>query len=99
MKETIVLNDTLCEHIADLAKLNIKNSEKETILKDMNDIVSFVSRLCEAPCAQDDATVSISKTGAMREDIPQKSLSRDKIIAASSSSQEGYITVPKVIEA
>ncbi len=99
MKETIVLNDTLCEHIADLAKLNINEEEKETILKDMNDIVGFVSSLCKASSNCNVAASPVSPKNSMREDIPEESFPRQKILSASSSLQNGYITVPKVIEA
>lgn len=99
MKKSIVLNNSLCEHIADLAKLNINEEEKESILKDMNDIVSFVSKLEEAVSSLDETTIlPLSKTH-MREDIPKKSFARDKLLSASTSVQDGYITVPNVIEA
>lgn len=98
MKETIVLNDALCEHIADLAKLNISKTEKEAIFKDMNDIVEFVSKLNETSNDFENPTISTFPRASMREDIPKKSLPREKILAASSSLHDGYITVPKVIE-
>ncbi len=99
MKETLVLNDTLCEHIADLAKLNINKEEKEAILKDMKDIVGFVSKLGEDISHCDGISLPAFQKSSMREDIPEDSFSREKILSASSSLQNGYVTVPKVIEA
>lgn len=99
MKETIVLNDTLCEHIADLAKLNITEEEKEDILNDMNDIVGFVSSLCKASSNCDRAALPVLPKNPMREDIPEESFPREKILSAANSLQNGYVTVPKVIEA
>ena len=99
MKKTIVLNDALCEHIADLAKLDISAEEKESILKDMNDIVGFVSKLNETSSSFENMSTHTLSKSPMREDIPEKSLPREKILAASSSQHNGYITVPKIIEA
>ena len=92
------MNDTLCEHIAELAKLNIPDDEKQNILNNMNDMVIFASKLTDAALLCENISKPSPANNVLRDDIPESNFCRSTLIAASKSVHEGYITVPKVIE-
>ncbi|MEN6313660.1 MAG: Asp-tRNA(Asn)/Glu-tRNA(Gln) amidotransferase subunit GatC [Clostridiaceae bacterium] len=91
-KETI-------EHIADLARLNISEAEKEKFTLEMEKIISYVDKLNEL----DTSNVKpmehvIPIRNILREDVVTGSFDREKLMENAPSQEDGCYKVPKVME-
>lgn len=99
MNNKILVDKALAEHVAELARLELPSEEGEALIKDMNDIVRFASRLAEVELAETDTTLSHTRKHSLREDIPENNISREELLRSARTVSDGYITVPKVLEA
>lgn len=91
-KETI-------EHVANLARLNLTDEEKSTLVSDMEQIISYVDKLNELDTSNvkpTDHVIPISNV--FREDKAEPSFPREKILANAPSSEDGCFKVPKIVE-
>lgn len=91
-KETI-------EHVANLARLNISESEKEKLTLEMENIISYVDKLNEL----DTTNVKpmehvIPIQNVLREDVVTGSYEREKLLKSAPSQEDGCYKVPKVME-
>lgn len=87
------------EHVADLARLNLTEAEKESLISKMGDIISWVDKLNELDTSgvkPMEHVIPISNV--LREDKTEKSLDREKILANAPLSEDGCFKVPKVVE-
>lgn len=87
------------EHVANLARLNLTENEKESLTSKMGDIISWVDKLNEL----DTTGVKpmehvIPVMNVFREDRVERSFERDKILANAPASEDGCFKVPKVVE-
>ena len=91
-KETI-------EHVAQLARLNLTESEKESLTSKMEEIISWVDKLNQLDTSgvkPMEHVIPISNV--LREDKAEKSYDRDKILANAPVSEDGCFKVPKVVD-
>lgn len=91
-KETI-------EHVANLARLNISEAEKEKLTLEMENILSYVDKLNEL----DTSNVKpmehvIPIQNVLREDVVTGSFDRDILLKSAPSHEDGCYKVPKVVE-
>jgi aspartyl-tRNA(Asn)/glutamyl-tRNA(Gln) amidotransferase subunit C len=91
-KETI-------EHVANLARLNISEAEKEKLTSEMENIISYVDKLNEL----DTSNVKpmehvIPIRNVLREDRVTGSIDREKLLRSAPVHEEGCYKVPKVVE-
>lgn len=91
-KETI-------EHVANLARLNLTDTEKEKLTSEMENIISYVDKLNEL----DTLNVKpkehvIPVKNVFRKDRVEKSYEREKILENAPSWEDGCFKVPKVVE-
>lgn len=85
--------------IADLAKLDFSKEELVSLEKDMNAIIGFAQYINEADISVAEELCSNAELkNVFREDIPECIYKRDELLAAAKTKEDGYITVPKVIE-
>lgn len=87
------------EHVANLARLNLTEQEKESLTSEMEEVISYVDKLNEL----DTEGVKpmehvIPMKNVLREDRAEKSMDREKILANAPSTDEGCFKVPKVVE-
>lgn len=91
-KETI-------EHVANLARLNLTDKEKEKLTSEMANIISYVDKLNELDTSNVPPTSHVKPIcNVFREDAVKKSYDREKILANAPSQENGCFKVPKVVE-
>ncbi|MCX7710775.1 MAG: Asp-tRNA(Asn)/Glu-tRNA(Gln) amidotransferase subunit GatC [Clostridia bacterium] len=91
-KETI-------EHVANLARLNLTEQEKEKLTTEMEDIISYVDKLNELDTSGVSPTAHVIPIkNVFREDEAKASYDREKILANAPSTENGCFKVPKVVE-
>ena len=87
------------QHVADLARLNLTETEKERLTSDMEKIISYVDKLNELDTSgilPMEHVIPIRNV--LREDKAEKSYDREKILANAPLSEDGCFKVPKVVE-
>lgn len=87
------------EYVANLARLNLSENEKEKLTEDMADIITYVDKLNELDTSNVEPTSHVMLIrNIFREDKVEKSYDREKIIANAPASENGCFKVPKVVE-
>jgi len=85
-------------HIASLARLNINKDGFNQTIKDLNKILTYFSKLQELDTKDVlPFTHSRETENRLREDIPKKSLPREKILENAPSIKDSFLKVPKII--
>ncbi|WP_343347760.1 Asp-tRNA(Asn)/Glu-tRNA(Gln) amidotransferase subunit GatC [Sphingomicrobium sp. XHP0239] len=86
-------------HIANLARIQLSDSEAETLLPELNNILDWVEQLGEVDTdgVEPLATV-VDMQMRLREDGVTDGNIRDKVLANAPEPQHGFFGVPKVIE-
>ena len=92
------VNDALVENLANLARLQFEDAEKEEIKKDLQRMISFVDKLDELDTSGIEPQLHMtSEINVLREDILQGSVSREEALLNAGSTDGIYFKVPKVI--
>lgn len=87
------------EHIAHLAKLNLREDEKAGYTKQLNEILGYVEKLNELDTENvEPLTHPHDKTNVLREDIPAESVEREKALKNAPKAGEEHFLVPRVIK-
>ncbi len=87
------------EHVANLARLNLTEQEKETLTTEMADVISYVDKLNELDTSNVEPKSHVMPVNnVFREDKTEKSYDREKILANAPSKDDGCFKVPKVVE-
>ncbi len=90
---------TELSHIADLAKLELCEQEKEKLLRDFEDMLFFAKKIADAEHSEETSeTFSLYYIDNLREDIVSPSFSREELLACAPTRTDSYITVPNIIE-
>ncbi len=93
------ITQEIIEHIADLARLNLTDSEKEKLTHEMANIVAYVDKLNELDTSSIEPTSHVKPVyNVFREDKVKESYDREKILANAPSADEGCFKVPRVVE-
>lgn len=87
------------EHVAQLARLEITEAEKEAFSKQLSSILTYVEKLkaLNTEGVEPTATV-LEQTNVFREDKSRPSLPVEKAMANAPESEAGYFLVPKILE-
>ena len=84
------------EKLAELAKIELTDKEKENLLKDMEGILGYVKQVQEVKL--DDIEPEYKNKNVWREDEEKESIfSRDLIINQFPDSQDGFVKVKKIL--
>lgn len=87
------------EHVANLARLNLSEGEKERLTAEMANIIAYVDKLNELDTSEVPPTSHVKPiSNIFREDIVEKSFDREKMLANAPSQDNGCFKVPKVVE-
>lgn len=86
-------------HVANLARLNLTEEEKEHMTKDMESIISFVDQMDELDIKEVAPTAHIIPiNNVFREDKVRPSMDRDTLLKNAPSQEKGCFSVPKIVE-
>ncbi|GJL55275.1 MAG: aspartyl/glutamyl-tRNA(Asn/Gln) amidotransferase subunit C [Nitrospirales bacterium] len=86
------------EHIAQLARLEIAESEKELLSNQLSQILTFVNHLRDVDTDGIPLTASTSQqANVLRDDVPMESLSVEQAMDNAPQTEDGFFVVPKVI--
>ena len=96
----MTIDNTTVDKLAKLSSLEISEDRKESIAKELADIVTFVENLNEIDVSHVDATfTTISGGQPLREDNANKVDGvSEHIISHAPKSEENYFIVPTIIE-
>ena len=93
-----ISEDTL-KNISQLSKLNIADSMKEKISKELESILLMVDKMNEVDTEQiEPMSHPLNEAQNLREDKISKDIDRDEYIKNAPHSDDGYYLSPKVIE-
>lgn len=90
------------ENLAELAKIELSETEKTNLLKDLDGILTYVKQIAEVKVT--DAEVEYKNKNVWREDLPRlaqaeqaSEFSRDLIIEQFPDSQDNFLKVKKIL--
>jgi len=87
------------EHIAELAKLQLSDEEKEKMREQLSAILDYANRLQELDTEAIPPTATVLPLrNVMREDEVKPSFSREAILANAPKRRDGYFQVKVVLE-
>ncbi|ABS33286.1 aspartyl/glutamyl-tRNA(Asn/Gln) amidotransferase subunit C [Clostridium botulinum] len=87
------------EYVAELARLEFKEEEKDSFVNDLNKILNYMEKLDELNT--DDVDIVVNPyyiENKYREDNVEKSMELKEVIDNAPESLEEYVIVPKVID-
>jgi len=96
----MTIDNTTVDKLAKLSSLHIDDDKKESLAKELEDIVSFVENLNEIDVSSVEATFTTIQGGQpLREDIANcdEQMTKD-IMANAPRSEENSFVVPTIIE-
>lgn len=84
------------ENLAELAKIELSEDEKKSILKDMGGILEYVKVIEKVEL--EDATPVYSQKNVWREDqLEKRDFSHDLIVEQFPDNQDGFLKVKKIL--
>ena len=93
------VNDSLVEKLANLARLEFNDTEKEEIKKDLQQMIGFVEKLNELDLSTIEPLMhSTGESNVLREDEVKGSISREEGLKNAPDHDGKYFKVPKVIK-
>ena len=93
------ISRTEVEHIADLARLELSESEIESLQSDLSQILEYVEQLNELDTTHVLPTSHVvARRDVLSEDKTRPSLPREEILANAPRTQEGFFRVHAIFE-
>ena len=87
------------DHVGLLARLELKDEEKELFSKQVGSIIEYVDKLNELDIDEVEPTAHVLPIkNVFREDELRDSLSREKALQNAPRKSDGFYKVPKIIE-
>lgn len=84
------------ENLAELAKIELTDKEKENLLKDMEEILGYVKQIQEVKV--EDIEPEYSNKNVWREDkIKPRDFSHEEIVGQFPDSKDGFVKVKKIL--
>ena len=94
-----VISDETMEYVGILAKLELKDEEKESARQDMQKMLDYVDKLNELDTSKVEPMTHIFEMGTVfREDEVTNGDDRDAMLANAPEVKEGQYKVPKTVE-
>ena len=94
-----VISDETMEYVGILAKLELKDEEKESARQDMQKMLDYVDKLNELDTSKVEPMTHIFEMGnVFREDEVTNGDDRDAMLANAPEVKEGQYKVPKTVE-
>lgn len=87
------------EHVAELARIELNESEKENMIEDLNKVLDYMKKLEELDTENEDIIVNpYYIENKFRNDEVEESMSIDEVMVNAPEKLEEYILVPRIIE-
>ena len=86
------------EHVARLARLELREDEIETFTGQLGRILAYVDKLGELDVGAEEPMMHAAEGAAFREDVRGETLERGKALGGAPSAADGFFRVPPVIE-
>ena len=93
-----MLSKETIEKVAQLAKLKLTEEEKETLGKQLLDIIEFVNQLNQVETEQIEGFEYTLEGTLLREDVPQNPLPQEKALMNAPEGENGFFVVPRILE-
>jgi len=96
----MTIDNNTIDKLAKLSSLEIDEAKKESLKKELGEIINFVENLNELDVSHIDATFTTVEGGTpLREDVSKQDLEMSEhIIKNAPKTEDGYFIVPKIIE-
>ncbi len=92
------VTDALVEKIAQLARLEFNEAEKQEIKRDLQKMIAFVEKLNELDTSRIQPLLHMTdEFNNFREDKVEGSVRQEEALLNAPSVKDGFFTVPKVI--
>ncbi len=90
---------TTVKKVASLARIAITDADAERLAPELNNILGWIEQLGEVDTASvEPMTAVIPNVLRLRDDIVTEGGQRDAILANAPQGEQGFFTVPKVVE-
>ena len=87
------------EHVAKLAQLEFSEAEKETLTKQLGDILKFVEKLGELDTEGVEPTYSVVPvSNVTRGDSEKVSFTQEEALSNAPEKDAGFFKIPKIME-
>lgn len=90
------MNDFDIDKISALSRLEIRDTEKETLIREMNAMIVFADRIKAS--AEYNAVEKTYIGSELRADIAAPSLDRDILLEQAPQTKNGYISVARTVK-
>lgn len=85
------------EHVANLARLELTEEEKELYTKQLGDVLKYVEQMNEVDTSNvKPMTQVVDFNNVMREDIPNLEISKEALMSNAPEEENGFFKVPKI---
>ena len=87
------------DYVANLARLNLSDEEKDKMMVDLDKILVYVDKLNELDTSGVEPTAHILPIkNVFRDDVTQPSFDRELILANAQEQEDGCFKVPKIVD-
>ncbi len=94
-----MIDDAQVDHIAKLARLKISDEERESLKRDLANILSYFETLNELDTSGVEPMKHVIETeNVLREDEPTGSIPREQALQNAPATDGEYFIVPRVLE-
>jgi aspartyl-tRNA(Asn)/glutamyl-tRNA(Gln) amidotransferase subunit C len=93
------ITEDIVDHIAHLSRLEFVGKDKEAIMQDMQNIISFMDKLSEVPTDNVEPLIFMSdEVNRLRDDIPELTISKEEALKNAPKKDSDYFRIPKVLD-
>ena len=93
------ISEEIVDHIAHLARLEFEGDKKQSIMEDMERIVSFMDKLQEVNTDNIEPLIFMTdEIGNLREDDPQVTITQKEALKNAPKKDSDYFRIPKVLD-
>lgn len=93
------VTDSLIDHLANLAKLEFSDKEKEVIKQDLEKIIDFVDKLKSVDTTGVEPLIYMNKdVNVLRDDIVEHTITKEQALKNAPQKDSDYFKVPTVLK-
>ena len=93
------ISEEIVDHIAHLARLEFEGDKKQAILKDMENIISFMDKLSEVDTENVEPLIFMNdEYNKLREDVAKVTVTQVEALKNAPKKDSDYFRIPKVLD-
>ena len=85
------------EHVARLAQLSLTPEERATFARQLDDVLAYAESIQSLDTEGVEPMSHVAGAGVLREDHPQASLDRERVLGEAPDGESGLFRVPRVL--